>query len=76
MGIMFDELNVEISMQKIRKAVQLLKNGKSREPDLLINEFLSVVSIVCFRICTFCLIKCLIKVYFLTLVEMYFCSFT
>ena len=40
MGIMFDELNVEISMQEIRKAVQLLKNGKRSGPDLLINELL------------------------------------
>ena len=37
LGIMFNELNVEISMQEIRKAVQLLKNGKSSGPDLLIN---------------------------------------
>ena len=37
LGIMFDELNVAISMQEIRKAVQLLKNGKCSGPDLLIN---------------------------------------
>ena len=40
LGVMFEELNVQISMQEIRKAVQMLKNGKSSGPDLFLNEFL------------------------------------
>ena len=31
---MFEELNVQICMQEIQKAVQLLKNSKSSGPDL------------------------------------------
>ena len=37
---MFEELNIQISMQEIRKAVRLLKNGKSSGPDLFLDEFL------------------------------------
>ena len=37
---MFQELDVEISLIQIRKAVQSLKNGKSSGPDLWINEFI------------------------------------
>ena len=37
---MFEELNVQITMQEIRKAVKLLKNGKSSGLDLFLNEFL------------------------------------
>ena len=40
LGVMFEELNVQISMQEIRKAARLLKNGKSSGPDLFLNEFL------------------------------------
>ena len=39
--MMFEELNVQISMQEIRKAVRLLKNGKSSGPDMFLNEFLN-----------------------------------
>ena len=38
--VMFQELNVEISLNEIRKGVQSLKCGKSSGPDLLLNEFL------------------------------------
>ncbi|MEW8548380.1 MAG: reverse transcriptase family protein, partial [Candidatus Thiodiazotropha sp.] len=37
--IMFDELNVEISLLEINSAVKQLKNGKSAGPDLFLNEF-------------------------------------
>ena len=37
---MFQELDVTTSLNEIRKAVQLLKNGKSSGPDLLLNEFI------------------------------------
>ena len=37
---MFQELNVEISLNKLRKGVQSLKFGKSSGPDILLNEFL------------------------------------
>ena len=37
---MFQELDVEISMGEINKAVKNLKNSKSAGPDLIINEFL------------------------------------
>ena len=40
LDVMFEELNVQISMQENRKSVQLLKNGKSSGPDLFLNEFL------------------------------------
>ena len=41
LGVMFEELNVQITMQEIRKAVKLLKkHGKSSGPDLILNEFL------------------------------------
>lgn len=40
LGVMFQELDVEISLTEIRKAVQSLKNGKSSGPDLWINEFI------------------------------------
>ena len=38
--VMFQELDVEISMGEINKAVRNLKNSKSAGPDLIINEFL------------------------------------
>ena len=38
--VMFQELDVEISMGEINKVVQNLKNSKSAGPDLIINEFL------------------------------------
>ena len=38
--MMFEELNVQLSMQEIQKAVQLLKNGQSSGPDLFSNKFL------------------------------------
>ena len=38
--VMFQELNVEISLNEIRKGVKSLKCGKSSGPDLLLNEFL------------------------------------
>ena len=37
---MFQELDVEISFTEIRKAVQLLQNGKRSGPDLRLNEFI------------------------------------
>lgn len=37
---MFQELNVEISLTEIQRAVRSLKNGKSSGPDLLLNEFI------------------------------------
>lgn len=40
LGVMFQELDVEISLTEIRKAVQSLKNGKSSGPDLWLNEFI------------------------------------
>lgn len=40
LGVMFQELDAEISLNEIQKAVQSLKNGKSSGPDLLLNEFI------------------------------------
>ena len=40
LGVMFQELNVKISLNEIRKEVQSLNCGKSSGPDLLLNEFL------------------------------------
>ena len=37
---MFSELNLEISMQEIQKAVRQLKLGRSGGTDMFINEFL------------------------------------
>lgn len=37
--IMFNELNVEISVDEVQKAVKQLQNGKARGPDLLLNGF-------------------------------------
>ena len=37
---MFQELDIEISLSEIKKGIQLLKNGKSGGPDLLLNVFL------------------------------------
>ena len=41
--VMFQELDVGISMGEINKAVKNLKNSKSAGPDLIINEFLKYV---------------------------------
>lgn len=38
--VMFQELDVRISLREIRKGIRLLKNGKSSGPDLLLNEFI------------------------------------
>ena len=38
--VMFQELNVRISLSEIRKGIRLLKNGKSSGPDLLLNELI------------------------------------
>ncbi len=38
--VMFDDLNVEISQDEIKKACTSLKNGKSAGPDYVLNEFL------------------------------------
>ena len=38
--VMFQELDVRISLSEIRKGIRLLKNGKSSGPDLLLNEFI------------------------------------
>ena len=38
--IMFDELNVTISLEEIRKGIKQLRNGASAGPDLMLNEFL------------------------------------
>ena len=37
---MFQELDVEILMGEINKAVKNLNKAKSAQPDLIINEFL------------------------------------
>ena len=37
---MFEELNVPISMEEIKKGVRQLRNGASAGPDLFLNEFL------------------------------------
>ncbi|MEW8146389.1 MAG: hypothetical protein AB2788_11585, partial [Candidatus Thiodiazotropha endolucinida] len=37
--VMFEELNAEISLFEIQKAVKQLKNGASGGPDLFLNEF-------------------------------------
>ena len=37
---MFQELDVRISLSKIRKGIRLLKYGKSSGSDLLLNEFI------------------------------------
>ena len=37
---MFEELNVPISVEEIRKGLKQLQNGSSAGPDLLLNEFL------------------------------------
>ena len=38
--IMFEELNVPITVEEIRKCIKELKNGASAGPDLILNEFL------------------------------------
>lgn len=38
--VMFDELNVPITLDEIKRAVKQLRNGASAGPDLYINEFL------------------------------------
>ena len=38
--IMFDEQNVTISLEEIRKGIKQLRNGASAGPDLMLNEFL------------------------------------
>lgn len=38
--VMFDELNLPITIQEIKKGVSQLRNGASAGPDLLLNEFL------------------------------------
>jgi len=38
--VMFDDLNIEISQDEIKKACKSLKNGKSAGPDYVLNEFL------------------------------------
>ena len=40
LDIMFQELDVEISLSEIMKGICLSKNGKSSGPDLLLNEFI------------------------------------
>ena len=40
MQIMFEDLNVPISVEEIRKGLKQLKNGASAGPDLMLNEFL------------------------------------
>ena len=42
-GIMFYELNIEISEYEILKFIQQLKTSKSSCPDRLINEFFSLM---------------------------------
>ena len=37
---MFEELNVPITVEEIRKGIKELKNGTSAGPDLILNEFL------------------------------------
>ena len=37
---MFDELNVTIPLEEIRKGIKQLRNGASAGPDLMLNEFL------------------------------------
>ena len=38
--IMFDELNISISYDEIRRAIKQLRTGASAGPDLMLNEFL------------------------------------
>ena len=38
--VMFEELNVPITVEEIRKGLEQLKNGASAGPDLILNEFL------------------------------------
>ena len=38
--IMFDELNVTTSLEKIRNGIKQLRNGPSAVPDLMLKEFL------------------------------------
>ena len=40
LDIMFQELDVKISLSEIMKGICLSKNGKSSGPDLLLNEFI------------------------------------
>ena len=37
---MFEELNIPITVEEIRKGLKQLKNGASAGPDLILNEFL------------------------------------
>ena len=37
---MFEELNLAISLDEIKKGISQLRNGASAGPDLLLNEFL------------------------------------
>ena len=38
---MFNELNIEISINEISKAIGQLSNNRSAGPDLILNEFLT-----------------------------------
>ena len=40
LDILFQELNIVISLSEIHKAVMSLKNGKSSGSELLLNEFI------------------------------------
>ena len=40
LGVMFQELDEQISISEIRKATLSLKNGKIGGPDFILNEFL------------------------------------
>ena len=37
--VMFDELNIPISLEEVKLAIEQLSNGKSGGPDKLLNEF-------------------------------------
>lgn len=41
--IMFNELNVPISLDEIRKVIKQFRSGVSAGVDLMLNEFLNVV---------------------------------
>ena len=45
--VMFEELNLAISLDEIKKGISQLRNGASAGPDLLLNEFLKTELILC-----------------------------
>ena len=59
--VMFEELNLSISLEEIKDGIRQLRNGASAGPDLFLNEFLKqgTNELITSHICIVYLIKCL-----------------